>query len=917
MKIKYIAWKKVICSEVKRLIYGIQGPGISNKGDQAIQNFNIINENPGLWRGFTNGQIIPRKKEIERQNRQNGTSLKTTFDIPLANSVNPLRLWEDKNDARKNPVKINHEIWDRNQNHEKAIIEIWYLGYMRILDKLLSKYIEINGEEYEATALKEFISERLESESLTRENLLKWIYDTQDGFNSLTIDTTFLADSNIKNIKTLVESNFYLVVKCVDDDGNESNYALMANVHAHNLHPLIKSYLTSNEKGGEYVDIDIQMNLPDIGNKQVSESLAKNNNIILYGPPGTGKTRLLMDIVNTFKMNTIFDDFNTQEPFLSMGNSNKSAMKWCTFHANYAYENFVVGLEPVVKNRRLGYTNHIGPFLELADKSEQGYKTLLVIDEINRAKTDDVFGNTIALLDKKVKAKESIMLPYDVEMENGRVIRSVSVGEDFYIIGTMNSLDKSTSPLSTEFKRRFKVIEILPDVEVLREYLSSNIYIDKEFCDFCCQLMQYLNRFIQNWCGKEYMFGQGYFWELTRASSNIEEVFKDIITNKLIPHIKEVVPSEAYADLFGNKNLEIVYSANEYGYIIKDLTSLNSTAIINAMANACKHHYRMEEIEEENEVTTFEEYEKKKVAGILGRLHNYKNVILTGCSGVGKSTITKIIANDPSFSETSKMHWHESTSYDEVIEGIATDIVGDEINYSIKDGMVKALAKKNIDKNSSRLMILENINRSNAAENFGELITLLEQDKRDAVKIQGYEEDIIIPSDMCFLCTMTPSIYSNNRLDSALKRRFLIIELTPDYKMLELWLEVGNMSIDLNEVDDIISLSIPQRNLLAIDILKSVNERIQENVDENCQIGHGALWGLKQHNSFREFINIIENELLVQVEDLCIDTEVAEKILGINSPLIQRFYHGIEVRSLSSLTEEEIELAIRELIKVG
>ena len=47
MKIKYIAWKKVNSSDVNRLIYGTQGEGLHNTGDQAIQNFNTLNENPG------------------------------------------------------------------------------------------------------------------------------------------------------------------------------------------------------------------------------------------------------------------------------------------------------------------------------------------------------------------------------------------------------------------------------------------------------------------------------------------------------------------------------------------------------------------------------------------------------------------------------------------------------------------------------------------------------------------------------------------------------------------------------------------------------------------------------------------------------------------------------------------------------
>ena len=79
MRITYIAWKKVINSDVNRLIYGTQGKGLHNKGDHAIQNFNTLNENPGLWRGFTDDNIIPRKKEVEAKNQENGTNFPHLF----------------------------------------------------------------------------------------------------------------------------------------------------------------------------------------------------------------------------------------------------------------------------------------------------------------------------------------------------------------------------------------------------------------------------------------------------------------------------------------------------------------------------------------------------------------------------------------------------------------------------------------------------------------------------------------------------------------------------------------------------------------------------------------------------------------------------------------------------------------------
>ncbi|HCK25239.1 MAG TPA: hypothetical protein DHW31_10805, partial [Bacteroides graminisolvens] len=439
MKLKYIAWKKVICSDVKRLTYGIKGPGVSNKGDQAIQNFNTLNENPGLWEGFTGGVAIPRKKEVERYNKANGTNFPTTFDIPLKNSINPLRLWEDKNDSRKNPIKINHEIWDRAEDHADNIIEIWYLGYMRILKELLMRLIERDGEEANVVALRDFVVNRLESPSLTRDNLLSWIYETQDAFNEMNIDTNFLADSNLRGVKSFIENNFYIVAKCEDDE-EEFNVAVMANVNSDNLHPMIKHLLSSEEKGGKYVDIDISRVSYDIDLIRLQEILNQKNNVILYGPPGTGKTHLLGEIAKSFNNNSIFDDFNTEAPF-SIAGTNQNSVEWCTFHPNYSYENFVLGLEPIVLDGKLGFKPHVGPFLRAAYTASKGNNSLIIVDEINRAKTEDVFGNTLAILENSRNYMEKVKLNYSVEID-GEEIDTISSSNQLFVIGTMNSLDK-------------------------------------------------------------------------------------------------------------------------------------------------------------------------------------------------------------------------------------------------------------------------------------------------------------------------------------------------------------------------------------------------------------------------------------------------------------------------------------------
>lgn len=907
MKIKYIAWKKVINSDVNRLIYATQGNGLHNRGDQAIQNFNTLNQNPGLWMGFTNGSVIPRKKEVEADNRANGTHNPTTYDITLANSVNPLRLWEDKNDARHNPVKINHEIWDRSSGHQKAIIESWYLGYMRLLSKLLHKLIERNGEEAsDANKLLVFVDNRLKQDVEIRANILKWIYDTQDGFASLCLDTSFMANRNIKDINGFIERNFYLVVKC-EENGKEMNMALMANSDSEQLHPTIRNFLLSNEKGGEYVDIDVSLAASSPDSQRFLDALYNYKNIILYGPPGTGKTHMLTELMNSFNANVLFDDLDTEAPFRITGDSGASSVKWCTFHPNYSYESFVNGIVPEVIGKELAFKPQVGPLLAQSIEAVNGTKALLVIDEINRAKADDVFGASIAVLDRG--SREFVRFTHGFEYR-GNQIDGIQASDNMYIVGTMNSLDKSTAPLSAELKRRFIVIEIAPNVEVLRCHLQRNKSIDEELIEFCCSLMQALNEKIHEYCGKEFELGQGYFWSLVEAEEKHEDVMADIITNKIMPHLKDVLPLECLGEFFTNANLNVLFTSTDYGYDYADLSSLNGTMMINAFADIIGSSYRANIITNDSALTTCDDYEEYHYNIIKDKLLRYKNVIINGCSGTGKSYYINKFIKDEYFSDYEKMFWHGSTDYADVIEGISAQAKDGAVEYSVLPGIVRQLANRDAD--GPKLMVIEGINKSNAAENFGELITLLEPDKR-SLKVEGADGYISIPEDMYFLCTLNPTVENQYKLDSAMKRRFVIVDLYPDYKLLSLHLGVNNETLNYSECD-LNQLSSDQVKKLAIEVLKKINESISQCVGTNYQVGHSVFWNLQEQCSIGDIIKILDLIIIPQIEEYCYDEDIAKRIFGKSSPVITIHPYGVEVHAFGSLTPDEVALAIREIL---
>lgn len=891
MKIKYIAWKQVISSDVNRLIYGTQGPGLHNKADQAIQNFNSLNENPGLWRGFTGNVPVLEKP---------GTN------IVLRNSVNPLNIWYSNNAMRKNPIKINHEIWDRSGNHAKRIIETWYLGYMRILEKLLIKIVNRDGSTNNAKILLDFVSGRLSKTVDIRTNILKWIYDTQDGFCNMYLDTSFMEGAKIKDLVGFVEKYYYLVVKC-EDNGETFNMALMAYADSPELHPSIRAYLSSNKYGGEDVDIDVSAVAASPDAQRFLDALYSRRNIILYGPPGTGKTHLLTELDRSFNAQVLFDDLDTEAPFRVTGSTGETAKEWCTFHPNYSYESFVYGLEPkVLPGNKLGFKPHIGPMLKLAKKAESGVKSLLIIDEINRANTDAVFGNAVAVIDPLMHDK--VTLPQPIVDDEGTEIRDFQSSNNLYIVGTMNSLDKSTSPLSSELKRRFCIVEMSPNVEVLRSFLSRNATIDPAVSQFTCDCMEMINSKVREYCGKEYELGQGYFWGLVDAHSNHVAVLAEILRNKVIPHLRDVLSSDVISEFFGAENIDVLYSSNGYGFEIAECSTLSDIDILNAFARAIGSDFSIKDEEDTDVVLTLEEYENQKTTLIQKQLSLYKNVIITGCSGTGKSYYVSKILESGRYAATAKTHWHSSTEYADVIEGISATINGTDVNYSVQSGAVKKLADEPVE--GKRLLVIENITKSNAAENFGELITLLEPDKR-SLSISGYEGAITIPEDMEFLCTATPGM-GGRKLDSALKRRFSIIELAPDYRALSLRLKAEESEIDC---DNLFSLSENELKSLAIELLRTINGKIKDYIGSDAQIGQAAMWGLAEKCAVSDLISTVDDNMLPIIEDLCVDDEITRKIFGDDSPLLKQHNYGLEICRLADLASDDLIEAFRGMLQ--
>ena len=169
--------------------------------------------------------------------------------------------------------------------------------------------------------------------------------------------------------------------------------------------------------------------------------------------------------------------------------------------------------------------------------------------------------------------------------------------------------------------------------------------------------------------------------------------------------------------------------------------------------------------------------------------------------------------------------FHQSFAYEEFVEGIkpVTDELGD-VSYKIVDGVFKQICKQaELDPENKYLIIIDEINRANISKVFGELITLIEDDKRLGmpnelkVTLPYSQEEFGVPKNLYILGTMNTSDRSIALLDIALRRRFTFIELKPDPKLLE------------NSIIEGLNLS---------ELLTQLNKRITLLIRRDYQIGH-------------------------------------------------------------------------------
>lgn len=203
-------------------------------------------------------------------------------------------------------------------------------------------------------------------------------------------------------------------------------------------------------------------------------------------------------------------------------------MSFVTFHQSYGYEDFIEGLRPVLNDDsddgQVRYEIRRGVFVALCERArrdpEHGYAML--IDEINRGNVSKILGELITLieLDKREGAPNAIRvrLPYSGDW--------FSVPANVSIYGSMNSADRSLTPLDTALRRRFEFVEIMPDSTLLAGRVIEGVALD--------ELLTVINARIELLLGRDCLLGHAYFYPV-QCFADLQAVMQQ----KIVPQLQE------------------------------------------------------------------------------------------------------------------------------------------------------------------------------------------------------------------------------------------------------------------------------------------------------------------------------------------------------------------------------------------
>ena len=484
--------------------------------------------------GKTVGVMGIKAIGIVTENAGDGKHLKVNWE-----KVDPIKEWYGKGTLRS----TIHLIKAKDGLTKKLLLKFTFDGQDQDYSLCEEQYLdEIDEDTKEKQVVVEEIKNNYTIEELGA--ILKEMYDSPDASGKVTAIHLF----GIK-YGGIIKENGYYSNAIVAASGISESYHVEVTKGLR-----IYDSICDNEYGVSFYDgsdtsSDNSANKNELPVRNKRTDKKHQLNTILYGPPGTGKTYSTIEyalaIINSADVDLSEKNEEQRKAVMKEYNDliDKGQIVFTTFHQNYGYEDFIQGLRPDTKSDGMSFKNVDGVFKTISDKALYDFDNnyVIVIDEINRANISKVFGELITLIEDDKRWGE--VNQTCVTLPSGETF---TIPNNLYILGTMNSSDKSISLIDAALRRRFVFKELKPNEQFIKDVVLKNLFI---------QLNHILVQKLEN---SDLLIGHSYF--MNKTQNDVEEIFNYSVIPLLYEYFydnRKMVLS-VLNEIFKNTNYKVV-----------------------------------------------------------------------------------------------------------------------------------------------------------------------------------------------------------------------------------------------------------------------------------------------------------------------------------------------------------------------